>query len=122
MSDHKIHTDGFDAFSRMLEEYGKKTEQKNITKVLEVGARELAEDVRALPKPRSRVMTPGYTHLLDTVTYETEGNEVVVGWGRYYGPMVEKGTVKMNGVSHLRPTFERNQGRYYKDMQKALFG
>lgn len=122
MSDHKIHTDGFDAFSRMLEEYGKKTEQKNVIKVLEVGARELAEDVRALPKPRSRVMTPGYTHLLDTVTHETEGNEVVVGWGRYYGPMVEKGTVKMNGVSHLRPTFERNRSRYYKDMQKALFG
>ncbi len=122
MSDHKIHTDGFDAFSKMLEEFGKKTDQKNVTKVLEIGARELAEDVRALPRPRSRVMTTGYTHLLDTVTYKTEGNEVVVGWGRYYGPMVENGTVKMKGVSHIRPTFERNQGRYYKDMQKALFG
>lgn len=64
------------------------------------------------------MFAPGYTHLLDTVTYEIQKDDVVVGWGKYYGPMVENGTVKMQGTTHLRPTFERNKEKYYKDMQK----
>lgn len=122
MSDHEVYTDGFDAFSEMINEFSQKTEKKNVAKVLSIGAKELAEDVRALPKPKSRMSAPGYTHLLDTVTYEIQKDDVVVGWGKYYGPMVENGTVKMQGTTHLRPTFERNKEKYYKDMQKALFG
>lgn len=121
MSD-SFYSDGFDAFSDLLEAYEKKTEEKNVTKVLEIGAKELTELVRALPRPRSRMSAPGYTHLIDTVTYETEGNEVVVGWGKYYGPMVENGTVQMNGTPHMRPTFERNKEKIYKKMQNAIFG
>ena len=122
MSNSKIHTDGFDDFAEMLEEFAKKAEQKNVIKVLEIGAKELSEDVRALPKPRSQVSAPGYTHLIDTVTYEKEKNDVAVGWGKYWGPMVENGTVKMQGTAHMHPTFERNKEKYYKDMQTALFG
>ena len=122
MVEGEIYTDGFDEFSKMLEEFKKRTEVKNVTKVLEIGARQLVEDVRALPRPRSQINTPGYTHLLDTMTYKVAGEEVEVGWGKYYGPMVENGTTKMNGVEHLRPTFNRNKGKYYKNMQKAIFG
>ena len=39
MSNSKIHTDGFDAFAEMLEEFAKKAEQKNVIKVLEIGAK-----------------------------------------------------------------------------------
>lgn len=122
MSDHEVYTDGFDALSKMIKEFSQKTEKKNVKKVLSIGAKGLVEDVRALPKPKSRMSAPGYTHLLDTVTYQTEKDDVAVGWGKYYGPMVENGTVKMNGTPHLRTTFERNKEKYYKDMQKALFG
>lgn len=122
MVEGEIYADGFDEFSKMLEEFKKRTEVKNVTKVLEIGARQLVEDVRALPRPRSQINAPGYTHLLDTVTYQTQGEEVVVGWGKYYGSMVENGTVKMKGIEHVKPTFERNSEKYYKNMQKAIFG
>lgn len=122
MVEGEIYTDGFDEFSKMLEEFKKRTEAKNVTKVLEIGARQLVEDVRGLPRPRSEINTPGYTHLLDTMTYKAAGEEVEVGWGKYYGPMVENGTVRMKGTEHLGPTFKRNKEKYYKNMQKAIFG
>lgn len=122
MVEGEIYTDGFDEFSKMLEEFKKRTEVKNVTKVLEIGARQLVEDARALPRPRSQINTPGYTHLLDTMTYKVAGEEVEVGWGKYYGSMVENGTTRMKGTEHLRPTFNRNKEKYYKNMQKAIFG
>ena len=105
MVEGEIYTDGFDEFSKMLEEFKKRTEVKNVTKVLEIGARQLVEDARALPRPRSEINTPGYTHLLDTMTYKVAGEEVEVGWGKYYGPMVENGRVRLKGTAHLGPTF-----------------
>ncbi len=122
MNEHEVHTDGFDAFSEILKQFSENTDTEHVLKVLEIGAKDLANDIRALPKPRSQMTAPGYTHLLDTVTHKIQDGEVIVGWGKYYGPMVENGTVKMNATSHLRPTFERNKENYYKKMQKALFG
>ncbi len=122
MSDAEIYTDGFDAFSDLLKEYEKQTDTKNILKVLETGAKEFVEDVRNLPRPRSRMTAPGYTHLLDEVTYQVSKDEVLTGWGKYYGPMVENGTIKMDGVAHMAPTFRKNKERYYKNMQKKIFG
>ena len=122
MSDGELYEDGFDAFSELLKEYEKKTDKENVIKILEIGAKAFAEDVRALPQPRSRVRTPGYTHLLDTVTYQRFKDEVATGWGKYYGPMVDRGTVRAKAVSHMNPTFEKNKGQYYKKMQNALFG
>lgn len=110
---------GFDDFSSLLEKYIGKAEKENVMKVLEVGAEELARDVRALPKPRRP--GGGYTHMLDSVTTKRRGEEVKVGWGKYYGPFVERGTKKMNSQPHMRPTFERNKEKYYDKMKKALF-
>lgn len=122
MSDMEIYTDGFDGFQELLKELEKKTDVKNVLKVLESGAKEFIEDVRALPRPRSRMMAPGYTHLLDEVTYQTSKEEVLTGWRKYYGPMVENGTIKMDAQEHMRPTFEKNKERYYGNMQKKIFG
>ena len=110
---------GFDDFSDLLEKYIGKTEKENVMKVLEIGAEELARDVRALPKPRRP--GGGYTHMLDSATTKRRGEEVEVGWGKYYGPFVERGTKKMNSQPHMRPTFERNKEKYYDKMKKALF-
>ena len=122
MSDMEIYTDGFDGFQELLKEFEKKTDVKNVLKVLESGAKEFIEDVRALPRPRSRMMAPGYTHLLDGVTYQTSKGEVLAGWSKYYGPMVENGTIKMDAQEHMRPTFKKNKERYYGNMQKKIFG
>lgn len=121
MENDKIYEDGFTDFAELLEEFGKKTGTENVLKVLEIGAKEFVSDVRALPKPRSTVRAPGYTHLLDTVTYQKSKNEVVTGWGKYYGPMVENGTIRADGTPHMRTTWERNRENYYKKMQNALY-
>ena len=77
---------------------------------------EFVNDVRKLPKPRSSIRKVGYTHLLDTVTYRRKNGEVEAGWGKYYGPMVDKGTKKMSATPHFAPTFERNKEKYYNAM------
>lgn len=107
-------TDGLDELEKMLSNYSKRIE--NPVKILEVGAKALAEDVKRLPRPRSSMSGSGYTHLLDTVGYTVKGEEVETGWGKYYGPMVEKGTKKMKGTPHFRTTFDRNKEKYYKLM------
>lgn len=122
MNNSEALISGFDVFSDLLKEYAEKTDTENVVKVLEIGAKEFTDDVRALPKPMSQIRAPGYTHLIDTVTYQRSEDEVVAGWGKYYGPMVEHGTVRMRGVAHMAPTFQRNKERYYKKMQNALFG
>lgn len=43
-----------------------------------------------------------------------------MGWGKYYGPMLEHGTKKMSAKAHLKPLFEQNKERYYKKMIAAL--
>ena len=113
MSDN-LYDSGFDELEKLLEEYAKKSE--NFLEILEVGSRALVEDVRRLPSPRSRMNGAGYTHLLDTVTYKKVNGEIEVGWGKYYGPMVERGTVKMRGTRHLSVTFEINKEKYYQKM------
>ncbi|WP_390603987.1 HK97-gp10 family putative phage morphogenesis protein [Blautia producta] len=123
MSNTEFYTDGFDELEKLLDEYGKKTSQENVLNVLEKGAAALVKDVMALPKPRSQIHKAGYTHLLDTMSYRRNRGEVEVGWGKYYGPMVERGTHRApKGSPHVRPTFERNKKMYNDLMIKELFG
>lgn len=110
---------GFDDFSKLLEKYIGKTEKENVMQALEIGAEELARDVRALPKPRRP--GGGRTHMLDSVATKRRGEEIEVGWGKYYGPFVENGTRKMGAQPHMKPTFNKNKEKYYRKMQKALF-
>lgn len=121
MSELDFYSDGFDELSKLLEQY--KIDDMEVVDVLEEGAKELVKDVAALPKPRSAIKTAGYTHLLDTVTYKTAKKEVEVGWGKYYGPMVERGAKTMNKAHpHVSTTFEQNKERYYQTMIKKLYG
>lgn len=112
--DAEIFDAGFDELEKLLAEIEKKAD--NVIPILEVGVKEFVNDVRRQPRPRSQIAKGGYTHLLDTVTYKVRRDEIETGWGKYYGPMVEKGTVKMRARSHMLPAFERNKERYYKKM------
>lgn len=110
---------GFDELEKALSDF-----MKNVDKpmdILEVGAKTLVDDVRKLPRPRSTMSGAGYTHLLDTVTYEIANDEIEVGWGKYHGPMVEKGTTKMGKTPHISTTFETNKEKYYQRMGQKIY-
>lgn len=118
-----MESDGLEGFEELLENILESVEEKNIVKALEKTAKKLVRDVKTLPKPRSQTRKAGYTHLLNTATSRTVKNEVEVGWGKYYGPMLERGTRKMpKGAPHYTKVYERNKKIYYTDMQKELFG
>lgn len=120
MSDF-FESEGFDEFSKLLEKYSKRADEDAVLEVLEYGAEEFAKDLRALPKPRSTVRKAGYTHIIDTMTTRRRKDEIEVGWGKYYGPMLERGTRKMRAQPHVRPLFEKNSEKYYKLMEQKLF-
>lgn len=120
MSDAEFYSGGFYEFEELLEEYSKKVD--NVVEVLEIGAKEFVNDARKLPRPRSMINRPGYTHLIDTIWYQRNNGEVEVVWEKYYGPMVEKGTRKMKAQPHLRPLFEKNKEKYYKKMIERIGG
>lgn len=120
MSETHFYESGFDGLENLLYEFSEKME--NPLDIIEDVAKELVSDIRKLPKPRSMINKPGYTHLLDTVTYERTDTEIEVGWGKYYGPMVEYGTKNMDGVPHISTTFEANKEKYYRKMKEKLYG
>lgn len=116
---YDIDTTGFDELESMLKKF--QIDQEKALDILEDVAEQFTGDVKRLPKPRSKIRTMGHTHLLDTITYRRKKTEIEVGWGKYYGPMVEKGTRKMKGTPHLKPTFINNQEKYFEDLSKKIF-
>ncbi|MBS5324596.1 MAG: hypothetical protein KHY34_13050 [Lachnospiraceae bacterium] len=116
----EFYESGFGEFAELLKEFD--VNEGEVLNVMEKGARSYIQDVRKLPRPRSRMNAPGYTHLLDTVTYRRNKQEIEIGWGKYYGPMLEHGAMRMTAVPHIGTTFERNKGKYYKTMVQELFG
>lgn len=113
---------GFDDLAGELEELAKKAEGSALMESLKKSAEALEKDVRAMPKPRSRIAVAGYTHLLDSVGHSEEGSTLLVGWRKYYGRMVESGTKKMSAQAHLIPTWERNESRYMEIITKQFGG
>lgn len=111
---------GFDELMKDLEGYIAKVEKSE--DIIEVGVKEFVKDLRKLTKPMSQIRRSEYTHLIRTFSYRKKGKEFEVGWGKYYGPMVENGTNKMTARTHLRPCFERNKEKYYSKMYQEAFG
>lgn len=118
MSNKTYEFDGLQDLSKMLEDYINKVE--NVVDVLEIGVKEFVNDALKLPKPISKIRKAGYTHLVNSFSYRKKDNEVEAGWGKYYGPMLENGTNKMNAQPHLYPLWEKNKEKYYKKMISKL--
>lgn len=118
MNDKTYGFDGFQDLSKMLEDCINKVE--NVVDILEVGAKELVNDALKLPKPMSKIRKAGYTHLVNSFSYRKKNDEIEAGWGKYYGPMVENGTEKMNARPHFYPLWEKNKEKYYKTMITKL--
>lgn len=118
MSNEVYGYSGFEALSEILEKYANKAD--NFIDVLEVGAKEFVNDLLKLPKPMSKIRKAGYTHLIRSFAYKKRKDEVEVGWGKYYGPMVEHGTKKMDENPHIYPLWDKNKEKYYKTMLTKL--
>lgn len=113
---------GLEEFEQMLQEYSEKVSEEKALDAIESGAKDFVNDLLKLPKPRSSINKPGYTHIIDTFSLERTKSEIKVGWGKYYGPMLEHSTKKMAKRAHLKPLFEQNKERYYKKMTEKIFG
>lgn len=111
---------GFQDLTDILKSYIKNADDNKAVEALISGAKEFVNDLLKLPKPISKIRRAGYTHLIDTFAYRAKNKEIEVGWGKYYGPMVEHGTKNMNATPHVNPLFERNKEKYYKIMITKL--
>lgn len=118
MSNEIYGYDGFQDLADIIEYYAKGAD--NFIDVLEVGAKEFVNDLLKLPKPMSKIKKAGYTHLIRSFAYKKRKDEVEVGWGKYYGPMVEHGTKKMDENPHVYPLWDKNKEKYYKTMLTKL--
>lgn len=110
--------DGFQDLADIIEKYAEGAE--NFIDVLEEGAKEFTNDLLKLPKPMSKIRKAGYTHLVRSFSYRKKKDEIEVGWGKYYGPMVEHGTKKMDAREHVYPLWNRQKEKYYKTMITKL--
>ena len=115
----EVEDTGYDAFSELLEKYSISDEKA--LDAVESGAQEFKDDLLKLPRPRSKINKSGYTHLVDSFAFERKDGVIKVGWGKYYGPMLEKGTKKMAKQAHLKPTFNQDKDKYYKKMIEQIF-
>lgn len=107
---------GFDALMDELQGYIEKTDEESVFSILEIGADSFVKDLLKLPKPKSKIAKAGYTHLVKTFSYKRNQKQIEVGWGKYYGPMVERGTRTLRAQPHLTPLWERNKEKYYQEM------
>ncbi|MCI5919081.1 MAG: hypothetical protein MRZ75_07160 [Roseburia sp.] len=111
---------GLDEFQEMIEEYSKMASEDEVLDVLQTGAEAFVKDLLSLPKPKSNIHAAGYTHIVNTFALQRDVDEIKVGWGKYYGPMLEHGTKYMAARQHLSPLFSINKEKYYKLMIHKL--
>lgn len=111
---------GFEDFEEMLKRYSENVSFDKALDAVEEGAKEFVNDLLRLPKPRSQITKAGYTHIVSTFALERTDSGIKVGWGKYYGLMLEHGTKKMSAKAHLKPLFEQNKEKYYEKMIAAL--
>lgn len=91
--------------------------------IIEAGAEAFTTDLLKLAKPRSSIRNSKHTHLIDSFAYKKNKRDkgsYDVGWGAYYGRMVEHGTKFMGAQPHLKPMWERNETKYQDIMIKKL--
>ena len=109
---------GFQDLTDIVEQYINSAE--NAIEGIEAGVKEFVNDLLKLPKPMSKIRKTGYTHLVNSFSYRKKKAEIETGWGKYYGPMIEHGTVNMNANPHVYPLWDRNKEKYYKTMLTKL--
>lgn len=118
MSSNIYIYDAFKDLTDIIDNYIKGAE--NAIEGIEEGAKEFVKDALKLPKPMSKIKRAGYTHLVRSFAYRKKQTEIEAGWGKYYGPMVERGTKNMDANPHMYPLWDKNKEKYYKAMLTKL--
>lgn len=118
MSSNVYTYDAFRDLADIINNYVKGAE--NAMEGIEEGAKEFVNDALKLPKPMSKIKKTGYTHLVRSFAYRKKKTEIEAGWGKYYGLMVEHGTVNMDANPHMYPLWDKNKEKYYKVMLTKL--
>lgn len=119
-----IDNQGFLDLEEELSGYLDKVSNQGVSDILKIGADEFRDDLLRLPSPRSKINSSGHSHLLDTFATKAEDTGWLVGWGKYYGPIIEHGwngagrnhKSSHSAIPHFKPTFNSNREKYYKDM------
>jgi HK97 gp10 family phage protein len=119
----KVIDEGFFELENELNSFLTKFSNNEIKKILELGAKSFTNDLLKLPSPRSKVKKSGYKHLVDSFSYEwnSKRKEVEVGWGKYYGLMVENGTKSMKSQPHIKKAFVKKRSNYYNQMLQKVY-
>lgn len=115
--------ESFDELVKQLGELSKKASPKETKAILMSGATMMKNDANRLPYPISKIRSAGYSHMVNTFQAEESSHhdtEIEVGWGKYYGPMVEHGTRLQHEQAHLIPLWNRNKERYFNAMAEAF--
>lgn len=120
MAESLHNEQAFRELDELFSEYAKAAD--NTVEVLQTGADAFVKDLKALPSPRSRISKAGYTHMIDTFSSKEENGNILVGWGKYYGPIVEHGSRNMGAKPHFKPLFQKNKEKYYQLMIKKFHG
>lgn len=118
MSSNVYTYDAFKDLTDIIDHYIKGAE--NAMEGIEEGAKEFVKDALKLPKPMSKIKKTGYTHLVRSFAYRKKQTEIEAGWGKYYGPIVERGTKNMDANPHMYPLWDKNKEKYYKAMLTKL--
>ncbi len=125
---------GFMNLDKELSEMMKWADEKKIKDAQEAGASFLVDKVRMLSKPRRT------GKLLKSIDYEhnAQGKSTDVGWGVYYGRIVENGhragkrssrskrkntkdtRTYVPAQPHLYPTYKNNKEKIYEIMIKEI--
>ena len=117
----ETNIDGFEDLMKQINQIGASVSGDQILDIIEAGTDQYLADLLRLPKPISQIRKGGYTHLVDSFAAKREDGVIKVGWGKYYGRFVEKGTRKMSAQPHLVPLWEQNQARYVGEMRDAFW-
>lgn len=117
--------DGFGELQDQLQDLISNASKEQINQALKDAADQIVEDAHKLPYPISRITKAGYTHLVNSITSSESSRssgvpERVIGWGKFYGRMVEHGTQKYSSRAHLIPMYERNKDQYYRIIEHDL--
>lgn len=121
--------EGLQRLTALLEGYSKNANAANILQAQKSGAEYFCEVMRRKTSPRGR----SREHMLDSITYEqdTQNAETIVGWGKFYGRMVESGhraggwakaSKTVAASPHLKPEFNQQKDQIISRMVAVLKG
>ena len=90
-------------FEMMLKQYAKQVDPESALDAIEAGTKEFVNDLLKLPKPRSAVRKPGYTHLIDT--FAMEPYRIIPIPGGINGVIIAEVAVRTDENSFEYPAF-----------------